>query len=68
MSEHIADARVSNGHLELFNLPFPDETEVKVIVVPKRIEAENRLKKIRVLTSKLKGNLSDVVVAERDER
>ncbi len=35
MSQFITEARIARGRLELSNMPFSDDTEVKVFVIPK---------------------------------
>lgn len=35
MSNVIAETRVQSGHLELHDVPFSDDTQVRVIVIPK---------------------------------
>jgi len=35
MNQFVVEARIKDGRLELFNLPFSEATEVKVFVIPK---------------------------------
>ena len=35
MNQYSVDTKLVNGHLELNNIPFPDNIEVKVFIVPK---------------------------------
>ncbi len=68
MRQNVYDAKISKGCLELNNLPFADEQEVKVMIMPKFTWDEEAINEIRRLTSSIKGNLSDDISAERDER
>ena len=68
MRQNVYDARISKGRLEISNLPFADEQEVKVMIMPKFTWDEEAINEIRRLTSSIKGNLSDDISAERDER
>ena len=68
MTPYAIDTHLSNGHLELNNIPFPDNIEVRVYVVPKVKLSDMSYKKIRTLTKPIKGNISDYVDKERDER
>lgn len=65
MNQYIIDARIKNGYLSIGNLPFKDETDVKVIVIPKVNLNELYFLKIRELTKTIKENLSDSVISER---
>lgn len=66
MSQFVAEARIKKGYLELYNIPFSDETEVKVIVVPKVNLAKMSFPKIIKLTKSIKGNISDDINGERN--
>jgi hypothetical protein len=68
MSQKIYETKVNNGRIELTNLPFENNQEVKVIVLPKFKLDLNALEEAQRLTSSIKGNLSDEISAERDER
>jgi len=67
MNQYIIDARIKNGYLSIGNLPFKDETDVKVIVMPKVNLNELSFLKIRELTKTIKENLSDSIISEREE-
>ena len=67
MEQYIVDARIKNGYLSLSNLPFKEETEVKVIVMPKVKFNELSFLKIRDLTKSIKENISDEIISEREE-
>ena len=68
MSQIILDTRVTNGHLKLQDIPLADETEVKVIVIPKANLSKMSFQKAQRLTKPIKGNISDTVTSERSER
>ena len=68
MKPYRVDTRVSNGHLTLKNVPFSDDMEIRVFIIPKIKLSEMSFNKIRKLTKPIKGNLSDDVDAERNER
>jgi len=67
MNQYVVDARIKNGFLSLENLPFIEETDVKVIVIPKISFRELSFLKIRELTKSIKGNISDDIISEREE-
>jgi len=68
MSQYAIDTYLKNGHLELDNIPFPDDIEVKVCIIPKVKLSEMSFNEIRQITKSIKGNLSDDIDLERDER
>jgi len=68
MKQYVADSHIRNGRLELDNIPFSDNVEVRVFVVPKVKISEMSFVRIRELTRSVKGKLSDDIDKERDER
>ena len=68
MEHYTVDTHIKNGHLELNNLPFSDNMEVRVVVVPKIKLSMMSFEKAQQLTKSIKGNLSDDVDTERNER
>lgn len=68
MSQFIVETRVKSGHIEVDNIPFSDETDVRIIVIPKVDLTKMSFPKIRNLTKSIKGNISDDIEAERNER
>ncbi len=68
MSQIVVDSRVTNGHLKLRDIPLADDTEVKVIVIPKANLSKMSFKDARRLTKPIKGNLSDDIISERSEK
>lgn len=67
MTQCVVDARVKDGYLSIDNLPFKEETDVKVIVIPKVIFSALSFQKIRELTKSITGNISDDIISEREE-
>jgi hypothetical protein len=67
MNQYVIDTRIKNGYLSIKNLPFKEETDVKVIVMPKVNFGELSFQKIRKLTKSIKKNISDEIVSEREE-
>jgi hypothetical protein len=68
MSRFIADSKIINGHLELDNIPLPNNAEVKVYVILKTELSNMSFKKVQELTKDIPGNLSDDIITERGER
>ncbi len=68
MFEHVLEAQVTNGKLEIKDVPYADGTPVKVVITPKTQDVLEGLEEIRELTAHIKGNLSDVISEERNER
>jgi len=67
MEQYIVDARIKNGYLSIGNLPFKEETDVKVIVMPKVKFNDLSFLKVRDLTKSIKDNISDEISTEREE-
>lgn len=67
MNQYVVDARIKDGYLSIGNLPFEEETDVKVIVIPKVNFSELSFLKVRELTKSIKGNISDDIISEREE-
>ena len=68
MSQFVAETSVTNGHLELNNIPFADNMHVKVIVIPKAELSQMSFPQVWEKTQAIQGNLADDVTRERDER
>lgn len=65
MNRFVTDTRIIKGHLELSNIPFSGDLDVKVIVIPKVKLERMSFEKVQQLTKSIKGNLSDDVIGER---
>lgn len=68
MSQFVAETSITNGHLELHNIPFANNLPVKVIVIPKVDLTKMSFPQIWETTRVIKGKLSDDIAQERDER
>lgn len=68
MSQFVAETSITNGHLELNNIPFANNVHVKVIVIPKVDLSQMSFPHIWETTKPIQGTLSDDVAQERDER
>jgi len=68
MIQYVADSHIRNGRLELDNVPFSDDVEVRIFIVPKVRLSEMSFSRIRKLTRSVRGNLSDDIDRERGER
>jgi len=67
MNQYVIDARIKDGYLSIKDLPFKEETDVKVIVIPKVKFRELSFLKVRELTKSINGNISDDIITEREE-
>ncbi len=67
MEQYIIDAKIKNGYLSIGDLPFKEETDVKVIVMPKVKFNDLSFLKVRDLTKSIKDNISDEISTEREE-
>lgn len=68
MSQIVVDSKINKGNLQLQNIPLEDNTEVKVIVIPKANLDKITYRKTQKLTKSIRGNLSDDIVSERMDR
>jgi hypothetical protein len=68
MSSFVVNSKIINGHLEIDNIPLPNDSEVKVYVISKMELSKMSFKKVQELTKDIQGNLSDDIIAERGER
>jgi hypothetical protein len=65
MHQLTIETRVKHGQLQINHKPFADETEVKVVVIPKVNVEKMSFAKIQALTQPISGNLSDEIIRER---
>ncbi len=65
MHQLTIETRVKHGQLQLNNMPFADDTEVKVVIIPKVNVEKMSFAKIQALTQPISGNLSDEIIRER---
>lgn len=68
MSQFVAETSITNGHLELHNIPFANNIHVKVIVIPKAELSQMAFPQIWEAAQAIHGNLANDVTEERDER
>jgi hypothetical protein len=68
MNQFVSETSITNGHLELNNIPFADDMHVKVIVIPKADLSKMSFPEIWEDTKALRGTLSEDISQERDER
>ena len=67
MNQYVIDARIKDGYLSIKDLPFKEETDVKVIVIPKINFRELSFLRIRELTKSISDNISDDISSEREK-
>ncbi|MBL7074981.1 hypothetical protein ISS37_07070 [candidate division KSB1 bacterium] len=68
MNQYVTDTRVKKGRVALKDVPFSDDSEVKVVVIPKANISKMSFQTVQKLTQPITGNLSDDVVSEREDR
>jgi len=68
MNQIIIDTRITNGYLKLQDIPLENDTEVRVIVIPKINLSKMSFQNSQRLTKPVKGNLSDDIISERSEK
>ncbi len=68
MRQCVAETSVTNGHVELNNIPCANNMHVKVIVIPKAELSQMSFPQVWEKTQAIKGNLANDVSRERDER
>lgn len=68
MNQFVTDSKITQGHLELDNIPFPDNSEVRIFIVPKPDLSNMSFKKIQQMTKTIQGNLSEDIDKERGDR
>lgn len=68
MSQFVAETLITNGHLELNNIPFANNMHVKVIIIPKVELSQMSFPHIWKTTQLIQGNLADDIARERGER
>lgn len=68
MNQYTTDTKIKNGHLEIDNIPLPNNSPVKVIIIPMTNlkKLQKSLLKARDLTKSIKGNISNDISLERE--
>ena len=65
MNNYTIETKVKNGKVILKDLPFKEEVDVNVVLIPKVKFKQLNFSKMKKITKKIKGNLSEDIVAER---
>lgn len=68
MTQFVVETSITNGRLELSNVPFENGAPVKVIVIPKANLSEMSIPEMWEATKSIQGKLSTDIGLERDER
>lgn len=68
MNQFVTETSITNGHLELNNIPFANNVPVKVIIIPKVNLSSMSFPEIWETTKPIQGKLSADIAQERDER
>jgi len=68
MAQFTAETLIKNGGITLRKIPLKENTRVKVVLIPKADLSSMSFATTRELTKKIKGNLSEDIIAERDKR
>ncbi|MGB5156441.1 MAG: hypothetical protein WBN77_03280 [Desulfobacterales bacterium] len=68
MTQFIAETSIKNGGITLSKIPLKENTKVKVVLIPKADLKSMSFVAARKLTKIIKGNLSEDIIAERDQR
>ena len=66
MNSYSIDTQIKNGHLELNNVPFSNDIDVRVLIIPKVNLSKMSFNKILKTTKLIKGNISDDINKARD--
>ncbi len=66
MTQYITETKVEKGTINLSDIPIKNNTDVKVIIIPK-VELDKLLSDKAIYLSKdIKGNLSDEIIRDRN--
>lgn len=66
MTQYIADTQVKQGNIELSGVPFEEDQDVRVVVIPRANLQKMAYREVQELTKSLSGDLADDVQAERE--
>lgn len=66
MSQYTIETRIKQGNLKLSNIPIANNTDVKVIIIPKIDLKKLNLDKVSDLLKSVSGNLAEDVIGSRD--
>lgn len=65
MAQVFGEAVVEHGAVTLRELPFGDQTRVRVVVIPKADTKKMAFTRVRALTVGIRGNLADAIALDR---
>lgn len=68
MAHFTAETLIRNGGITLRKIPLKENTKVKVVLIPKVDLTSMSFATARKLTKKIKGNLSEDIISERNKR
>jgi predicted DNA-binding antitoxin AbrB/MazE fold protein len=68
MAQFFAETSIKNGGITLRKIPLKENTKVQVVLIPKADLSSMSFATARKLTKKIKGNLSEDIIAERNKR
>ncbi|MBF0121419.1 MAG: hypothetical protein HQK79_21525 [Desulfobacterales bacterium] len=68
MGQFITETLITNGHLELNNIPFGNNVAVKIIIIPKANLEKMSFPGIWEATKQISGKLCEDITQERDDR
>ncbi len=66
MNKYVTDTRVKQGNVAISGVPFDDDQDVRVIVIPRANLQKMAYREVQELTKSLSGELADDVRAERE--
>ena len=66
MSQYVTDTRVKKGQLAISGVPFEDDQDVRVIVIPRADLQKMAYRHAQELTQSIPGEVADDVVADRE--
>lgn len=66
MKQYTVETKIKEGNIEISNIPIADNTDVKVIIIPKIDMEKLNAEKISNLVKSIKGNMSDDIINSRN--
>lgn len=67
MNQYVTDTRVKKGSVAVSGVPFADDQDVRVIVIPRANLKQMVYREVQELTKSLSGDLAEDIRNERDE-
>ncbi len=65
VGQYVVNSCVKSGQVVLQDIPFADDTDVTIVIIPKVNLQQLSFLKARELTKSISGNLSDDIIQER---